>query len=368
MKPMMSSQELNEKFLQAKNDCDEAIASINKIKEEMSKKLMIINYANEFSNLKLDTINSGIAKDNSKIFFDKNVYGIYDQYGYMIHPKIKSSLDIFNLKLLSSDDSVGRTMFKQSVNCKVNDIENENYINLLMADNVVDKQIIFEELKQDTIKIEYQIDNQLSIGTSRFNMIEIDPYISGSISIESIECYNLDTAGNLASTPIKTISSINNIGKTRIILDEKIKFSKVVFTFKCNFNTNINDINIYPFGIKHILFKEVDFISDSFAIVELNSSEFIDYIYNDIVLYSIGGRIETTIDMYGIEIYTDYNKILTGRVYPSTEASVNRISKNTKKLYLKIPLINKNSANENKEYLALTGIKVNITTQEEIII
>ena len=54
MKPMMSSQELNEKFLQAKNDCDEAIASINKIKEEMSKKLMIINYANEFSNLKLD--------------------------------------------------------------------------------------------------------------------------------------------------------------------------------------------------------------------------------------------------------------------------------------------------------------------------
>lgn len=368
MNPIMSSQELNEKFLQAKNECDEAITTINQIKNDMTKKITIINYANEFANLKLDTINAGVLNDISKVSFDKNVYGIYDQYGYSIHPKIKSSIDIFNLKLLSKDDSIGRTMFKQSVICKVNDILDENYINLLMADNVESKQIIFEELKQDTIKIEYQIDNQLSIGSSRFNMIEIDPYISGSININSIECYDLDTTGNLSNTPIKTISSINNIGKTRIILDEKIKFSKVVFTFKCNFSTNKNDINIYPFGIKHILFKEVDFISDSFAIIELRTSNFIDYIYNDITLYSINGKIETTIDMYKIEIYTDYNKILTGKVYPSTSATTNRISKNTKTLYLKIPLINKNNANENKEYLSLTGIKLNITTQEEIII
>lgn len=368
MNPVMSSQELNKKFLQAKNECDEAIASINQIKNDMSKKITIINYANEFANLKLDTVNAGVSNEVSKLSFDKNTYGIYDQYGYMIHPKIKSSIDIFNLKLLSKDDSIGRTMFKQSILCKVNDIEDDNYINLLMADNVEGKQIVFEELKKDTIKIEYQIDNKLSIGSSRFNMIEIDPYISGSINIESIECYDLDTTGNLSNIPIATISSVNNIGKIRIIFDKKIKFSKVIFNLKCNFSTNINDINIYPFGIKHILFKEVDFISESFVIAELRTSDFIDYIYNDIILYSINGKIETTIDMYNIEVYTDYTNILTGRVYPSTSASVNRIPKNTKKLYLKIPLINKNNANEEKEYLALTGIKLNINTQEEIII
>ena len=282
MKQVLSSQELNKKFSEAKEQGDEMFASINQIKEDVTKKLSIINY--------------------------------------------------------------------------------------VMEDNVVDKKIVFEELKEDTITIEYQIDNQVSIGTSRFNMIEIDPYISGSLDIQSIECYNLDTTGNLSDTPLKTISTINNIGKTRIILDEKIKFSKVVFTFKCNYSTKVNDIDIYPFGIKHILFKEADFLLDSFAIVELNSTDLIDYVYNDIILYSINGRIETTMDMYDIEIYTDYTKVLSGRIYPSTKAQVNRISKNTKKLYLKIPLIKQNKANDNKEYLSLTGIKINITTQKDIII
>lgn len=368
MKQVLSSQELNKKFSEAKEQGDKMFASINQIKEDVTKKLSIINYVMDYSNIKLDTINAGVSRDNSKIAFDKNVYGIFDQYGYTIHPKIKSSIDIFNLKLLSSDNTVGRTMFKRAVTCKVNGVDNDDYINILMEDNVIDKKIVFEELKDDIITIEYQIDNQVSIGTSRFNMIEIDPYISGSLDIQSIECYNLDTTGNLSDTPLKTISTINNIGKTRIILDEKIKFSKVVFTFKCNYSTKVNDIDIYPFGIKHILFKEADFLLDSFAIVELNSTDLIDYIYNDIILYSVNGRIETTMDMYDIEIYTDYTKVLSGRIYPSTKAQVNRISKNTKKLYLKIPLIKQNKANDDKEYLSLTGIKINITTQEDIII
>ena len=147
-----------------------------------------------------------------------------------------------------------------------------------------------------------------------------------------------------------------------------IVFSKVVFTFKCNYSTKVNDIDIYPFGIKHILFKEADFLLDSFAIVELRSNQLIDYIYNDIVLYSVNGKIETTMDMYDVEVYTDYTKVLTGRVYPSTNAQANRIAKNTKVLYLKVPLIKQNKANDEKEYLSLTGIKVNMTTQEEIII
>lgn len=368
MKQILSSQELNKKFSEAKEQGDKMFASINQIKEDVTKKLSIINYAMDYSNIKLDTINAGVSRDDSKIAFDKNVYGIFDQYGYTIHPKIKSSIDIFNLKLLSSDNTVGRTMFKRAVKCKVNDVENDDYINILMEDNVVDKKIIFDELKEDTIVIEYEIDNQVSIGTSRFNMIEIDPYISGSLDIQSIECYNLDTIGNLSNTPTKIISAIDNIGKTRIILNEKIKFSKVVFTFKCNYSTKVNDVDIYPFGIKHILFKEVDFLLDSFSIVELRNSHLIDYIYNDITLYSVNGRIETTMDMYGIEIYTDYTKVLTGRIYPSTKSQVNRIPKNTKKLYLKIPLVKQNKANDDKEYLSLTGIRVNITTQEDIII
>ena len=65
----MSSQELNQIFEEAKNNSDKAIIDIQKIKEEISKKLMIINYVNEFADQKLDSLNAGIVTDQTKISF-----------------------------------------------------------------------------------------------------------------------------------------------------------------------------------------------------------------------------------------------------------------------------------------------------------
>lgn len=366
----MSSQELNKIFEEAKNDSDEAILTIQKIKEEVAKKLMIINYVNEFADQKLDSITASVISDETKVGFDY-CYGLYDKFGYTVHPKFKNTPnDIFNLKLLNADGSIGRTMFKQSMTCKVNDILNEEYINILMSDNSIDKEIVFDEFQTNTVKIEYEIDNSVSTGASRFNVIEIVPFLSGAYTIESIECYNLDTTGNLSSTPTKTINGFDNIGRTRIILDEKIKFSKVVFNFKINFETESNGVKIYPFGLKHIHFLEADFLADtSFVIVPVISDRFIEYIYNDIDLYTVNGKVSTTCDMYDIEVYTDYiNNTLTGRVYTSSNAEIHRIAKNTSKLYIKIPLVNKNNADNDKEYLCLNGLKLNFTTNEEIII
>ena len=42
-KPILSSQELNKKFSEAKQQGDLMLASINKIKEDVTKKLSIIN-------------------------------------------------------------------------------------------------------------------------------------------------------------------------------------------------------------------------------------------------------------------------------------------------------------------------------------
>lgn len=366
----MNSQELNKVFEEAKNKSDEAIISIKKIKDDVAKKLTIINYVNEFADMKMDAINSGIISDQTKATFEV-CYGLFDKFGYIVHPRFKSTpIDIFNLKLLSSNGSVGRTMFKQSMTCKVNDVENEEYINLLMSDNSINKSIIFDEFETDVVKIEYEIDNSLSIGASRFNLIEIDPYISGAYDLQSIECYSIDSTNSMSLTPTKVLNGFNNIGKTRIILDEKVKFSKVVLNFKNNFQTEINNIKIYPFGIKHIYFMEADFLSDtSFAIVPIIADTFIEYIYNDIDLYTVNGKVSTTCDMYDIEFYSDYiNNTLTNRIYPSSSAQIHRISKNTSKVYVKIPLVNKNEANENKEYLSLSGIKLNFVTKEEIII
>lgn len=365
MIPKLSSQDLNKEFQEKKEKIDNIENLIKVNKEEYNKKLMVINYVQEFANKKLDMISAGITIDKTRIAFDNNVFdnGMYNQYGYEIHPKFKSNpIDIFNLSLPN-----GGAMFKQNMKCKVNNVENEDWITVLQNESIPNKPIIFDEYYTDTIKVEYEIDNTLSWGVSRFNLIEIEPWISGAYNIASIECFNVDTSGALSSTPIKTISNISNIGKTRIVLNEKIKFSKVIITFKCNFETEVNNNKIYPFGIKHILFQEADFITNSCAIIQATFDDYVEYVYNNITLYTVEGKKETTCDYYGIEVYTTYEQnTLLNKVKLSSDAGSYRIAKNTKSLFVKIPLLLETK--NNKEYLCLNGIKLNISTKDILVI
>ena len=373
MKYTLSSQEYNEIFRTANKKFDEEMAKRDVIMNNISKKLMIMNYANEFIENKITNFNNTIDYDSKLTTFNAEAYGVFNQYGFTVHPKFKNDpIDIFNLKL-----TTGNTMFKNSLTCKVyknigNEDEGEDntdYINILMSDNNIEKKIIFEELNTEKIKIEYVLNSKASLGMSRFNMIEIDPYIYGAYTVDYIEIFTLNEVNGMVSEkPIKTIYTISNIGKLRVILDEKVKFSKVVFHFDLkNVKTQINNIDIYPFGLKHIHFYEADFIENSSVIVPIRANDYIEYIYNDVVLYHAGDPIETTCEYYGIEIYTDYiNNTLAGRVYTSSDAQAYRIAKNTKVLYAKVPLIWTNKANDDRQYLSLTGILFNYTVDENI--
>ena len=371
MKYTLNSQEYNDIFKQAQEKFDSEMLKRDKMLTDMNKKLMIINYANEFMNDKMDRINAGIYYNNKLKVFDQEVSGSYNQYGYMIHPKFKSDpIDIFNLKLAD-----GNSMFKDSiVICKVDGGEdNAIYKNLLVNETSPSKEIVFEERIKPDITISYEIDSEVkvSLGTMRFNVIEIDPFISGAYDIDKIEIFTMDSStAAIAEMPSLIIESIENIGKTRIVLNEKVKFSKVVFHFSVrDFATEINNIQIYPFGLKHIHFYEANFLEDSCAIVPIRSNDYFEYIYNDIVLYSAQGKIETTAEYYNIEFYTDFeNNTLTGRVYTSSEAQAYRIVKNTKVLYAKIPLIYTNALTNEKNYLSLSGILFNYTTEESIVL
>ena len=331
MKYTLNSQEYNDIFKTAQEKFDIEMLKREKSIMDMNKKLMIINYTNEFINNKVDRINAGVYYNNKLKVFDKNLSGLYNQYGYMVHPKFKAEpIDIFNLKLTD-----GNSMFKNSLSCKVNDIDNESYINLLVNETSLNKEILFEEMIEPKIKISYELNSKVSLGTMRFNVIEIDPYISGAYNIDSVEIYTMDSnTAAIRVEPTITINDIESIAKTRIILDEKVKFCRVDFTFSVNFESEINHIKIYPFGLKHIHFYEANFLDNSSVIVPIESNDYFEYIYNDIVLYSAEGKIETTVDYYNIEFYTDYeNNTLTGRVYASSEAQAYRIAKNTKTLY-----------------------------------
>lgn len=363
----LSSQDLNKEFAEKKEKIDEIQINVNEYKAEINKKLMIMKYALEFANYKQDMIGAGITADQTLISFGGNVYnnGMHEQYCYEIHPKFKNPpIDIFNLNLTN-----GGCMFKQSMTCTINGVKSEEWINVLQSENVSTKKIVFDEFYTDTIEIEYVLDNTRTWGTSRFNMIEISPYISGMHSIESIECYTIDTSNNLSSEPAKVFSNINNFGRTRLILDEKIKFGKVVFKFKCNYKSNINDGVVYPFGLEHIFFKEADFVSGSCAIVHAKFNDYVEYVEDKITLYKPTGQEETTCSYYGIEAYTTYeSNTLLNKIQFSTKAGTYRIPKNTNSIYFKIPLLIENKADNTKIYLCLNGMKVNISTKDILMI
>lgn len=364
--PVMSSQELNKIFKESRDMSYAVNEKINNIKSDISKKLTILKYETEHINKKIDTIGSAIAKDLSIISFDHTSSGLYSDYGYSVHAKFsKAPIDLFNLKLSS-----GSSMFRDDINIGINDLYKQEYRSILMAENNANKTIVFEELFTDIVTVDIELDKSNILGTSRFNMIEIDPYLYGAYDILNINIYSLDTSGSLKSEPDMTLDGFDKIGRTRIILPEKKKFHKITIDFKINFKSLKADQEVYPFGLKHIYFYEADFNPNSFIVAELNNDDFIEYIYDDIKMYSTQGVLNSTINQQQIEVYTDYiGNTLSGRVYPSTEAVKNRIAKNTKKLYIKIPLVNYNMAlGSIREYLCLNGIKFNIQTFEEIIL
>lgn len=363
----LTSQELNRVFTEARDSSKDLETQIVSMKKDITKKMSIIQYNEEFINKKLDAINAGIFADNKVSTFSHLNAGMYTDYGYMVHPKFKKApIDIFNLPLLSGDN-----MFKQSIIATMNGVESESYANILMKDNTLNKEIVFEELKTDKVTLSYTLDNTIALGTSRFNVIEIDPYMQGAYDLMSIEIYSLEPNGLISEEPHKVVNGFENIGRTRIVLDQKYKFTKVVLNFKNNFKSISNGIDIYPFGLKHIYFMEADFLDESFIIAEIFSDQLIEYIYDDIKLYTINGVVEARMNEYKMEVYSEYDyNTLTGRIYASDESQIHRIPKNTKHLYIKIPLIRdfKTEINDKKEYLGLHGVKFNYVTTEEIVL
>lgn len=364
--PTLGSQELNKIHKDSRDELQKVNEQIVNIKQDISKKLTILKYETEFINQKVNAINTGLSIDNTITTFDHTSIGAFNDYGYSVHAKFsKTPIDLFNLKLTS-----GSSMFRDDIHIKVNDVEKDEYKSILMAENNVNKTIFFEEMFNDIVTIDVELDRSNILGTTRFNMIEIDPFMYGAYDILNINLYTLDEAGAVRKEPDTVITGFSNIGRTRIILPAKKRLHKITIDFKVNFKSLKSDIEVYPFGLKHIYFYEADFNPNSFVIAELRSDKFIEYLYDDIKLYTTQGAFETTIDEHQIEAYTDYvGNTLSGRVYPSNDAVKNRIAKNVKKLYIKIPLVTYNKAtNKIQDYLCLNGIKFNYQVFDEIIL
>ena len=349
----MSSQDFNNLL----ETTEGKIAKINNdvvaIKNDMQSKLTVIEHEISYLNSSLSKLSNATPQDGAYVLLNNNFHGLYSTYCDNIHPYLKKTpINVFNVKPINSNDMY----FKDEAKVAINGVETDHYKDILKEDTVSSKKIFFEEFTADTIiktdksgasfvddkkniTVTVSIDQQKAYGINKFNMIEIDPYLMKSFDIESINIYD----SNL-TTPVKTVTNLLGVGKTRVILDKKYLFKKVEFVIAPKYSTLKNNIEVIPFGLKHIYFYEADFRNDSYLNITYESENFIDYVHNKVQFYTPTGMVESTLSEQGIKIYLDNVNNVLGTELEPTDNIRKTISRNIKKIYFKVPLGQSNNS------------------------
>ena len=313
-----------------------AISKVDKVKEDIEtaktslhKKLQLLSCQQEYIASAINAFSdiNGIAKDKI-IFSDVEKYGIFDSFGMTVHPKLsKTPYNILNFKTTTG------YVFKNNATITLNGDPSESLLESLKHDSIEGKGFQLEEYDTDELTIELNFDVKNPLGSLKFNMLEIQPYLPGSFIIEYIEVFE---RGN-SSFPAQRISGLKNVAAQRIIFTEKTAVSKVTINIKLLYK---NSNNRYPFGLKHLYFLDADFINDSYIIVRADKNEYFSYIYDDIVVKDqFGLDTEAKCSEQGIEFYSKYDgDMLSREIELSTDTDPSYIAVNIKSCYIKIPL------------------------------
>jgi len=359
MIPKISSEELNNILIDAKGKLDTLDKKFEIAKNDMEDKLKIINYESEYVQSTLSKIKSGnFQKIDGMVGFaylNKSTTGKYDRYGSTVHAElIKSPINVFNLEVSAFNE----VYFREDVSVSVNGMKDDKYLSLLKHD-VIQKPIFFNTYKDNLVTIKIELTDLATIlGPSKFNVIEIDPFLHGSFDIEETRIYEFTEEGtvNTNAAPL-TLPKMPNVGMERIVLPEKINFYKIEMDIRVKYETYRNTSIVYPFGIKHIYFYNMDFKTDSYLIAEITSNKNISYIKNDIIIKTPFGEQAAKITTSGIQLYLDRDGEsyeLYSPIEPSSPDDIKEIARNVKKIYARIPISPKDN---------LIGIAFNIVNR-----
>lgn len=346
----MSSQEYNNILSEATNKIESISQEMKTIRNDMMKKLNIVKYEQEYLSLLYDKNIYATQQDDTFIFLNNNKYeGLFNGYSSVVHAYFKQTpINVFNLKVINGTES----FFRDEVKVTINGVEDDIFKNILKAEDVSDKEIFFEEYtvnsaiktledgtpyesKDNIITIAIERDTSKAIGNSKFNIIELDPYLYKSFNIESLNIYTDES-----DSPVVTIKDVEKVGKTRFILDKKYELKKVEFTIKTLYSSNINGTEVWPFGIKHLFFLEADFRNDSYIIVDYNSDDYIDEVKDSVEVITATGSRMSSLTEEGIRIYlSNINGMLESEQEPSNDIK-KPIARNLNTIYFHIPLKN----------------------------
>lgn len=349
----MSSQDYNNILSDSINKIETVYDEMQNIKDDIYKKIKIIEYEKDYLSYLQDRIDLSSKKEDTFIFLNNGRYnGIYSAYSNAVHAYFKQTpINVFNLKVINGT----KTFFRDEVTVKINGIEDSYFKNILKADAVEDKNIFFEEYKfNDIIEViekngdkvlkntdgnfttlTVEVEDSKILGISKFNIIEIDPYLYKSFDIKAIKIFT----DNLEE-PSLTLNDLKSVGKTRFLLNKKYDLRKVEFIFDHNYHVIKDNEKIFPFGLKHLFFLEGDFRNDSFIVADYSSDEYIDDINDKIKVYTTAGQRLSSLTEENIKIYLSINNgVLENEQMPSNEIK-KPIARNIKDIYFHIPLSN----------------------------
>lgn len=355
--------ELVESMQQEYNDLE---TSIIKQHNSYDKKLEIMNAVLEYSNYLNNQMSRYIdsLKDGNHInetIFDgetvlkKNIYNAnkilfadtnkvleansnYEKYGNCIHPKIVGNLD----NLLNFNSAAGY-IFKNSATVSINEEVKEEYIDVLKHDTILNKMPTFSQYSSDTVTLTIEFPDNPIVGSATCNAIEISPFLAGASILKNVTI--ITTPGTQLSNKAIVIDYDQPLEDTRILFDNTYSIKTMVLNFKLTF---VNNLGMYPFGLRHIYLYNANFDTKNSNIVIKNEyKNLIKYINDNIIISDqtadeVGNRYSkhnTTCSEMDIKLYSYLSN--GNLLYPiETHARdiVNQISRNTKVFYADIPV------------------------------
>lgn len=355
--------ELVESMQQEYNDLE---TSIIKQHNSYDKKLEIMNAVLEYSNYLNNQMSRYIdsLKDGNRInetIFDgetvlkKNIYNAnkilfadankvleansnYEKYGNCIHPKIVGNLD----NLLNFNSAAGY-IFKNSATVSINEEVKEEYIDVLKHDTILNKMPTFSQYSSDTVTLTIEFPDNPIVGSATCNAIEISPFLAGASILKNVTI--ITTPGTQLSNKAIVVDYDQPLEDTRILFDNTYSIKTMVLNFKLTF---VNNLGMYPFGLRHIYLYNANFDTKNSNIVIKNEyKNLIKYINDNIVISDqtadeVGNRYSkhsTTCSEMDIKLYSYLSN--GNLLYPiETHARdiANQISRNTKVFYADIPV------------------------------
>lgn len=334
----MSSKELMDVLDTAETEISSLRNDINTIKTDISNKLHIFQNAMEYTASMTGKYNDFLVNDEQQnintIMLNEAtvVESTMAKYGLTVHPAYSSTpVNVLNI------ESTTGPIFKNNANIYLNGESSPFCLPMLMHDAIKGQGTAFDETSLQDFTLRIEINPNDLFGSTACNTIEMQPFIPGSFDITEIRLFTMSDYRSSASIPTLTISkTLKDVGAGRIILPKTYDMYAVEFDIHMTF---MNSNNRYPFGFRHIYFLHANYNSDSYAIIELTRENYIDWISENIIIHDQNGVRSTTCTDEDIEIYSGYSSgELSYQVTPTKGTVQSTIARNTKTLYIKIPI------------------------------